>query len=181
MATNNRVGSKPVAWADRNTDKGSTLDTATFVGIIKNNLDPTRSGRLQIWIPDLGGDEDDSNTWRTVSYASPFFGSTYNPTSPKENSYKNSGHTYGFWAVPPDLDNHVLCTFVNGDPGCFSYDNVLRFSYDAALLIVNLFWEENKTYLGIAIIETDYPNEIDYSYVEYGKEKNMEVKMNREK
>jgi len=117
MASNNRVGSKPVAWADRSTDKGSTLDTATFVGIVKNNLDPTRSGRLQVWIPDLGGDEGDSNTWRTVSYASPFFGSTYNPTAPKENSYKNSGHTYGFWAVPPDLDNHVLCTFVNGDPG----------------------------------------------------------------
>ena len=78
------------------------------------------------------------------------------------------------------FENNQLI-FVNGDPGCFSYDNVLRFSYDAALLIVNLFWEENKTYLGIAIIETDYPNEIDYSYVEYGKEKNMEVKMNREK
>jgi hypothetical protein len=72
---------------------------------------------LQVWIPDLGGSEDDSTTWRTVSYASPFFGSTYNPTAPKENSYKNTNHTYGMWAVPPDLNNQVLCTFVNGDPG----------------------------------------------------------------
>ena len=117
MATNNRTGSKMVAWADRDSARGSSLDTATFIGIVKNNLDPTRSGRLQVWIPDLGGSEDDSTTWRTVSYASPFFGSTYNPTAPKENSYKNTTHTYGMWAVPPDLDNQVLCTFVNGDPG----------------------------------------------------------------
>ena len=117
MATNNRTGSKTVAWADRDSAKGSSLDTATFIGIVKNNLDPTRSGRLQVWIPDLGGNESDSTTWRTVSYASPFFGSTYNPTAPKENSYKNTAHTYGMWAVPPDLDNQVLCTFVNGDPG----------------------------------------------------------------
>ena len=117
MATNNRTGSKTVAWADRSSARGSSLDTATFIGIVKNNLDPTRSGRLQVWIPDLGGSEDDSTTWRTVSYASPFFGSTYNPTAPKENSYKNTTHTYGMWAVPPDLDNQVLCTFVNGDPG----------------------------------------------------------------
>ena len=117
MATNNRTGSKTVAWADRGSARGSSLDTATFIGIVKNNLDPTRSGRLQVWIPDLGGSEDDSTTWRTVSYASPFFGSTYNPTAPKENSYKNTTHTYGMWAVPPDLDNQVLCTFVNGDPG----------------------------------------------------------------
>lgn len=117
MATNNRTGSKMVAWADRSTARGSSLDTATFIGIVKNNLDPTRSGRLQVWIPDLGGSEADSTTWRTVSYASPFFGSTYNPTAPDKNDYKNTAHTYGMWAVPPDLDNQVLCTFVNGDPG----------------------------------------------------------------
>ena len=117
MATNNRSGKKIVEWADRDSAKGSSLDTATFIGIIKNNLDPTRSGRLQVWIPDLGGNESDSTTWRTVSYASPFFGSTYNPTAPEKNDYKNTGHTYGFWAVPPDVNNQVLCTFVNGDPG----------------------------------------------------------------
>ena len=117
MATNNRSGKKIVEWADRGSAKGSSLDTATFIGIIKNNLDPTRSGRLQVWIPDLGGNESDSNTWRTVSYASPFFGSTYNPTAPEKNDYKNTQHTYGFWAVPPDVNNQVLCTFVNGDPG----------------------------------------------------------------
>lgn len=117
MATNNRTGKKIVEWADRSSAKGSSLDTATFIGIIKNNLDPTRSGRLQVWIPDLGGNEADSNNWRTVNYASPFFGSTYNPTAPTENSYKNTQHTYGFWAVPPDVNNQVLCTFVNGDPG----------------------------------------------------------------
>ena len=117
MATNNRTGKKIVEWADRDSAKGSSLDTATFIGIVKNNLDPTRSGRLQVWIPDLGGNESDSTTWRTVSYASPFFGSTYNPTAPDKNDYRNTQHTYGMWAVPPDVNNQVLCTFVNGDPG----------------------------------------------------------------
>ena len=117
MPSDTRSGNKIVAWADRSSSKGSKLDTATYIGIIKNNLDSTRSGRLQVWLPDLGGNENDPTAWRTVSYASPFFGVTSNPGAPKENSFTKSGHTYGMWMVPPDLDNQVLCTFVNGDPG----------------------------------------------------------------
>ena len=117
MPSDTRSGNKIVAWADRSSSTGSKLDTATYIGIVKNNLDSTRSGRLQVWLPDLGGNENDPTAWRTVSYASPFFGVTSNPGAPKENSFTKSGHTYGMWAVPPDLDNQVLCTFVNGDPG----------------------------------------------------------------
>ena len=116
MASNKRTGSKIVAWADRTSNKGIRLDTATFIGIIKNNLDPSRTGRLQIWVPDLGGDENNPSNWRTVSYASPFFGVTFNPAAASANDFKNSAQTYGMWAVPPDIDNEVLCTFVNGDP-----------------------------------------------------------------
>ena len=119
MASNNRVGNKLPKWADRDSATGVKLDTAVFVGIVKNNLDPARSGRLQVWIPDLGGQEDDSKTWRTVSYASPFFGSTaLGPANVNNtaNKWDVALHTYGMWAVPPDLDNQVLCTFVNGDP-----------------------------------------------------------------
>ena len=83
---------------------------------VKNNIDPTRSGRLQVWIPDLGGDEDNSKNWRIVSYASPFYGTTYQPTRSKNNKFDEVKHTYGMWFVPPDVGNQVICTFIAGDP-----------------------------------------------------------------
>jgi len=117
MASDKRLGTKLPAWTDRDKTAGMKFDTATYVGVVKNNIDPTRSGRLQVWIPDLGGDEDNIQNWRTVSYASPFFGTTYQPEASKNNKFEQVQHTYGMWAVPPDIDNEVLCTFVAGDPG----------------------------------------------------------------
>lgn len=116
MATDRRVGSKTIKWANRDTAAGTRFDTATYIGIVKDNEDPTRSGRLRVWIPDLGGFETNDLNWRTVSYASPYFGTTYQPESSKNNKFTNVNHTYGMWMVPPDIGNQVLCTFVNGDP-----------------------------------------------------------------
>ena len=116
MAINSRLVNKVPKWADRDSAGGVKFDTATFVGIVKNNLDPSRAGRLQVFIPDLGGNEDDPSSWKTVNYASPFFGVTYNPTGGKNNSFADSPQTYGMWMVPPDLGNQVLITFANGDP-----------------------------------------------------------------
>lgn len=118
MSTDRRQNNKIPAWANRSANaSGLNLDAGPYVGIIKNNIDPTRSGRLQIFIPDLGGDEDNLQNWRTVSYASPFFGATYQPEASKNTSLENVHQTYGMWMVPPDIGNEVLCTFVNGDPG----------------------------------------------------------------
>ena len=54
-----------------------------------------------------------------MRYASPFMGSTNNVGSPgkynKENTYRSSSQTYGFWAVPPDVGNQVLVVFANGE------------------------------------------------------------------
>ena len=110
------AGSKLPKWANRDEASGLRYDTATYVGIVKDNKDPIRSGRLRIWIPDFGGVETDEKFWRTVSYASPFFGSTYQPASSKNNTFAGVNHTYGMWFTPPDIENQVLCTFVNGDP-----------------------------------------------------------------
>lgn len=117
MASDKRLGTKLPAWTDRDKTAGMKFDSATYVGIVKNNIDPTRSGRLQVWIPDLGGDDNNVQNWRTVGYASPFFGATNQPESNKTNSFEQVQHTYGMWAVPPDIGNEVLCTFVGGDPG----------------------------------------------------------------
>lgn len=118
MSTTDRRVGKRVPLAFRREDAlGVRIDSGPYIGKIKNNFDPTRTGRLQVWIPDIGaGDESDPNNWRTVSYASPFFGATAHHENDKNNKFKNVRHTYGMWFTVPDLDNFVICTFIAGDP-----------------------------------------------------------------
>lgn len=92
-----------------------------FIGIVKNNTDPTRSGKLMVYIEYLSGpDESNSESWIPVSYVSPFFGTTgreapMDPESDSGNFVKNK-HSYGIWFTPPDLETRVMCFFPNGDP-----------------------------------------------------------------
>ena len=116
MTLNTRLVNKVPKWANRDSTPGVKFDTAVMVGIVKNNLDPARTGRLQVFVPDLGGNEDDPSNWRTCSYASPFFGTTYNPNQGQNNTFTDTLHSYGMWMVPPDLGNQVLVVFANGDP-----------------------------------------------------------------
>ena len=51
-----------------------------------------------------------------MAYASPYLGVTNQPDTNKQNSYKKVRHSYGMWAVAPDIGNLVLCTFIAGDP-----------------------------------------------------------------
>ena len=99
---------------------GTQLQTGTYIGVVKNVYDPDRAGKLKVWIPELGGDEGDAGGWRPVRYASPFMGTTNSRgvkgAKSQAESFENNGMSYGFWAVPPDIGNQVLCTFVNGDP-----------------------------------------------------------------
>jgi len=108
--------SKLPKWAARDTAAGQKFDTATYMGVVKDNKDPIRGGRLRVWIPDFGGDQTDEKFWQTVSYASPFFGATFVGDAVANNKFTTTNHTYGMWMVPPDINNQVLCTFVNGDP-----------------------------------------------------------------
>ena len=118
MAVGRRLGNDRVApWADVSKSGGQVIENGPYIGVIKNNLDPTRSGRLQVYITDLGGSEDEVQNWRTVSYASPFFGSTFQPEATEVTAHDTVHHNYGMWMVPPDIGNEVLCIFVNGDPG----------------------------------------------------------------
>lgn len=113
-----RAGNKLPNWANRESTPGIRVDSGPHIGIIKNNSDPARLGRLQVWIPDLGGEETEPSNWYTISYASPFFGSTQGlPGAEDQNMYGYEQQTYGFWAIPPDIGNFVLITFVMGDPG----------------------------------------------------------------
>lgn len=110
------IGSRPEDWSTPNKAK-IRLDAFTYVGIVKNNRDPLKKGRIKVYIPDLGGNI--SEDLITVSYASPFFGATPeladNKQINKRNEFRTVRHTYGMWMVPPDIDNQVLITFAGGD------------------------------------------------------------------
>jgi len=99
---------------DRVSTSGIVVDSGPYIGIVKNNVDPARLGRLEVYIPDLSGQFEGSDVGITVTYASPFGGSTRGTLSP-DQFFSYEQQTYGFWAVPPDIDNQVLVTFVAGD------------------------------------------------------------------
>ena len=87
-----------------------------YIGFVKDNVDVQRMGRLKIWIPEFGSQEGDETSWLVVSYASPFAGATSPKALGNNDQVSETTQTsYGFWAVPPDLDNQVLVMFANGD------------------------------------------------------------------
>lgn len=117
MTTDSRSGGKLPAWSTRESTPGTRVDSGPFLGIVKNNVDPARLGRVQVFIPDLGGNELEPSNWYTISYASPFAGSTIgDPGNSDSGTFGTEQQTYGFWAVPPDLNVYVLVTFIMGDP-----------------------------------------------------------------
>lgn len=102
-------------------DKGGIpTESGPFVGIVKNNIDPTRSGRIQVFIETYSGlNEDDQDNWRTLNYLSPFMGITNqnnrNYGTDETGDFYNR-QSYGMWFSAPDLGTKVLCFFANGDP-----------------------------------------------------------------
>lgn len=113
----NPLGQKkvPQNYTGNTNNKGIATSAGTYVGIVKKNDDPQNMGRLQVWIEEFGGDPDVEASWISVSYASPFGGTTSifdQGTNVKE--YEDTIKSYGFWAVPPDLDARVLVTFAAG-------------------------------------------------------------------
>ena len=110
-------------------DRGGTpADPGPFVGVVKNNVDPARMGRLQVYIEQFaGGNESDDSLWRTVSYLPPFYGSTFvpggAPTGP--GTFLTNQQSYGMWFTPPDLGVSVICFFVEGDPNQGYYVGVI--------------------------------------------------------
>ena len=95
----------------------ATLQDKMYVGFVKNANDVLRMGRLSVWIPELSGDPNDESTWFIVSYCSPFAGATNIYKNTNEKTFLATQKSYGMWFVPPDINNEVVCAFINGDPG----------------------------------------------------------------
>ena len=97
---------------------GVPSEFGPFVGIVMNNVDPTRAGRLQVYIDTFsGGDMNDNTKWTTVRYLPGFFGYTPAGNNAENNvgEYTQNQNAYGMWFTPPDLGITVLCVFANGD------------------------------------------------------------------
>jgi len=97
---------------------GSPTEFGPFIGRVTNNIDPTRQGRLQVYIEQFAGPSpEDPSLWRTVSYCPPFYGATPKGGSAGTGTYLNGNQqSYGMWFTPPDIGVNVLCFFVEGDP-----------------------------------------------------------------
>ena len=105
---------------------GQIADVGPFVGVVKNNVDSIRSGRLWVYIEQFSGDnaEDNPSGWRLVNYLPPFYGVTEknnDSTSAGTGNYPGNQQSYGMWFTPPDMGTRVLCFFINGDPNLGYY------------------------------------------------------------
>ena len=99
---------------------GMPTEMGPYIGVVKNNVDPTRNGRLQVYIEQFAGNNpEDKSLWRTVSYIPPFYGITPNnnaTTTAGPGNFKGNPQSYGMWFTPPDVGVSVICFFVAGDP-----------------------------------------------------------------
>lgn len=102
-----------------NQDPGGRIGqfNQVYQGFVKNNQDAFLMGRLEVWIPELSSNENDETAWFTVQYCSPFAGATSVKNNKKQGkTLEDTQQSYGWWSVPPDLDNEVIVMFINGDP-----------------------------------------------------------------
>lgn len=96
---------------------GSNPQMVPLLGVVKDNVDPTRAGRIFVYLANNSGlDPEDRSNWRPVKFLSPFFGFTRGDSAKDDyGNFKNNPSSYGMWTSPPDIGTTVLCLFINGD------------------------------------------------------------------
>ena len=91
-----------------------------FLAKVRNHLDTEYMGQLQVELlkhNSEGNSVETSGQMVTVSYLSPFYGVTPYKGVTENEGFENSQQSYGFWAVPPDVDSTVLVIFAEGNRG----------------------------------------------------------------
>ena len=97
---------------------GFAVDPGPYEAVVMKHVEGNRMGQLEVYIPALSGVTPELSNPIPVSYASPFYGTTYGTDTQKnpDDAYL-SGQSYGMWMVPPDIGCKVLVTFAGGDLG----------------------------------------------------------------
>jgi hypothetical protein len=105
---------------------GASTKPYPIVGIVKDNIDPSRSGRIRVALQDGKGpvDSNDASNWVTVQHLTTFFG-VVRPNAGKDSenfgSYVDNSSSYGQWQAPPDIGTKVVCIFIGGDTSAGFY------------------------------------------------------------
>lgn len=98
-------------------DQLRQLDSGPYLARVVSHLDNKFMGSLKVQLIKTmtAGDQRDVDTnLITAFYASPFYGVTSFFGLGQNDNYQSTQKSYGFWAVPPDVDTKVLVTFVEG-------------------------------------------------------------------
>jgi len=103
---------------NRPTRDGGGSKNYPIIGIVKNNIDANRSGKIWVALQDGKGPTNPNSRsgWTQVQYLSSFFGVVQaNGGANDLGSYTNNSSSYGHWQAPPDIGTEVVCIFINGD------------------------------------------------------------------
>lgn len=113
----NVIKGKGTVRRGRPSGPDSNPQLVPLFGIVKDNIDPNREGRIWVYLNNNSGlDPDNSRNWRPVKFLSPFYGLTRgDAATDNDGNYKNNPSSYGMWMSQPDIGTTVLCLFVNGD------------------------------------------------------------------
>jgi hypothetical protein len=103
---------------------GAALTTGAVLGVVKNNIDPTHSGMIDVYIAAFGGSNpDDPDSWRRgLRPIRPWSGSggSGDPRSGGDKAgtgnFINNPQSYGFASGSPEVGTVVLCLFIEGKP-----------------------------------------------------------------
>ena len=93
-------------------------DSGPYIGTVKVTNDPLKMGRLGVNIPALTRTNNpDTGAIIWCQYLSPFYGAKSIKAVSEIDPYlyKETQHSYGMWAVPPDVDTDVLVIFAKGE------------------------------------------------------------------
>ena len=93
-------------------------DPGPYFGVVKETVDPLKMGRLGVNIPALTNTTNPKASqliW--CQYLSPFYGVSPLAGNSKTDPFndRETQHSYGFWAIPPDIDTEVLVIFAQGE------------------------------------------------------------------
>ena len=94
------------------------LSPGPFEAIVINNLDTKYMGTLQVELlkqSASGNQPERSGQIFEASYLSPFYNVTPVSQSSRNEGYRHTQQSSGFWAVPPDVGTRVLVIFAEGN------------------------------------------------------------------
>jgi len=94
------------------------MSSGPYEAIVVNVLDSQYMGRLQVELlkqSDSGNQPETTGQLFEAKYLSPFYNVTPVNSSSKNEGYRASQQSSGFWAVPPDVGTKVLVIFAEGN------------------------------------------------------------------